>query len=334
MVPVMEAVERGISSKKLKNIIIGIFLVFVILFGILFFLNKNIINVFNNNLPFSSTPSFLFSIYGSGMNGVLKKPMGVTVAHNKIYITDTDNNRVQVFDYEGNFILKFGSAGTDNGQFKFPYGIAVDNKGDIYVSDFYNHNIQIFDQNGQYKRNFGIPNKDFSGPAGIAIDGNRLYLTDINESKIMIFDMSGKKLKEFGKSGKGKGELGAPNFLTINNNQIYVSEASNRRVQVFDQSGKSLYIFDERDPKDKAKKTSYLVNPRGIGIDGKGQVYVASKITSKIFIFNIKGKYQSSFGSMGIEDEQFNLPNGLFVDGQGRIYITDYGNERVNVYQN
>lgn len=106
------------------------------------------------------------------------------------------------------------------------------------------------------------------------------------------------------------------------------------RVQVFDKSGKSLYVFDERDPKDKAKKTTYLVNPRGIGIDGKGQVFVASKITSKIFIFNIKGKYKSSFGSMGVEDEQFNLPNGLFVDGQGRIYITDYGNERVNVYQN
>ncbi len=46
-----------------------------------------------------------------------------------------DNNRIQKFDSNGNFITKWGFKGTGDGQFDNPYGIAVDSSGNVYVAD-------------------------------------------------------------------------------------------------------------------------------------------------------------------------------------------------------
>ena len=43
-----------------------------------------------------------------------------------MYVADYGNNRIQKFDSNGNFITKWGSKGTGDGQFDYPTGIAVD----------------------------------------------------------------------------------------------------------------------------------------------------------------------------------------------------------------
>ena len=60
-----------------------------------------------------------------------------------VYVADSNNRRVQVFDSFGNFITKWGSTGTGDGQFLFPWGIAVDGSGNVYVGDQYS--VQVFE---------------------------------------------------------------------------------------------------------------------------------------------------------------------------------------------
>lgn len=55
-----------------------------------------------------------------------------------------ENNRVQVFDDQGNFLMKFGSYGKGKGQFNSPDGIAIDPFDIMYVADTDNHRIQVF----------------------------------------------------------------------------------------------------------------------------------------------------------------------------------------------
>ena len=67
-----------------------------------------------------------------------------------IIVSDSRNNRIQIFDSKGNFILTFGSLGEENGQCKNPHGICVDLNDNILVCDYDNYRIQIFDSNGKY----------------------------------------------------------------------------------------------------------------------------------------------------------------------------------------
>jgi len=325
------AQNSGWSLDKIKKIIGLIFLLTAGLFIFLYMVKTNPVGFLSNNLPFSLSteqPRFLFAIYGSGMNGGFNKPMEVTVVDGKIYVTDTGNKRVQVFDREGNAITQFGKAGNRAGEFSFPYGIAGDSKGLIYVSDMNNANISVFDGKGTFVKTL-VDRKSVIRPGGIYMAGNKLYVTDIGAGKVKVFDLNGRKLLEFGKPGKKEGELNSPNSITVAGNRVYVADSGNDRVQVFDPQGKYISTLGF----EQGKKASMFVNPRGIGVSG-GKVFVVSKVTNYVLALDKSGKKLFTWGGMGQEDEKFALPNGLFVDEDGRIYIADSVNQRVVVYQN
>ena len=58
--------------------------------------------------------------------------------------TDSKNNRIQKFDSNGTFITKWGSEGSDDGQFDGPKGIAIDSLVKVYVTDEGNNRVEVF----------------------------------------------------------------------------------------------------------------------------------------------------------------------------------------------
>jgi tripartite motif-containing protein 71 len=76
--------------------------------------------------------------------------IGVDSRQGNVYVADTGNNRVQMFDDYCKFITEWGSPGTANGQFNSPEGITVDKLGHIYVVDRGNDRIEKFDRNGTF----------------------------------------------------------------------------------------------------------------------------------------------------------------------------------------
>ena len=88
-----------------------------------------------------------FGTYGSG-DGQFKDPTDITIGKSdNIYVTDQNNNRVEIFDSKGNFLSEFGTFGSGDGQFADPLGIAVDKSGNIYVVDQNNERVEIFSTN-------------------------------------------------------------------------------------------------------------------------------------------------------------------------------------------
>jgi sugar lactone lactonase YvrE len=136
---------------------------------------------------------------GSG-NGEFHYPTHIFIGKDRlIYVTDSLNFRVQIFDREGHFLSSFGKPGDASGNFAKPKGIAVDSEGHIYVSDSQFDNVQIFDRQGKLLLVFGDTGRSqgkMSLPAGIFIDENdKIYVADSYNNRIQIFQY----LKDVGK---------------------------------------------------------------------------------------------------------------------------------------
>ena len=61
-----------------------------------------------------------------------------------IFVSDSGNNRIQIFNPDGTFLRAFGRWGASTGEFKGLEGIAVNSKGNILVADRENHRVQMF----------------------------------------------------------------------------------------------------------------------------------------------------------------------------------------------
>ncbi len=311
-----------------------IFLINVAVFGFLFANQSQSIpsglQSFNNE---SVVPNFTNQIYAD-FSLTMEKPMDVTKTNEFIYVSDTNNQRVQVFDLTGTPLFVFGEKGNGPGQFNFPYGIAGDNKGQVYVADMYNGVISIHDAKGKFIKYFAqqmSKDKKMKSPAGLRIIQDLVYVTDIQANKVFVFDLSGKLMLEIGKNGDGPGQFIAPNAVTADaEGNIYVVDTGNQRVQKFNSKGKFLKMFNGSPSGDGE---SVFVNPRGIGISSRGTIYVVSNLTHLIHGFDQEGQQVNQFGGIGQEAGQLYLPNGLFIDDKDNIYVTDTLNQRVSVFK-
>lgn len=116
--------------------------------------------------------------------GDFAKPSGVAVdKEGNLYVADTLNNRIEIFDADGNFISTFGKNGDGPGYFARPKGVALDSDGHIWVADGVQDRIQVFTKEGQLLIALGghgsLPGQ-FQGLVNIAIDKqDRVFTTEI-----------------------------------------------------------------------------------------------------------------------------------------------------------
>lgn len=128
----------------------------------------------------------------NALPGTFGNPTNVAVdSENNIYVSDTFNARVQVFDADGQFVRMWGKRGANPGNFMRPKGIAVDPDDHIYVVDSEFNNVQIFDTEGRILMFFGdrgeTPGK-FMLATGITVDKqNRVIVTEQWTGRTQIF---------------------------------------------------------------------------------------------------------------------------------------------------
>lgn len=119
-------------------------------------------------------------------------PEGIAVdSEGNVYVTDTFNNRVEIFDADGGFISTFGKNGDGPGHFERPKGIVVDCDGHIWVADSAQDRVKVFDKSGRLLIYFGehgeYPGR-FMGVFGLAIDkNNRVITSEIFPGRIQMF---------------------------------------------------------------------------------------------------------------------------------------------------
>ncbi len=125
--------------------------------------------------------------------GDFARPAGVAVDQDgNLYVADTLNNRIEIFDGDGKFIREFGKAGDGPGYFSRPKGVAIDSDNHIWVTDGMQDRVHVFNQEAQLLISFGghglLPGQ-FQGLVGIAIDSktNRVFTSEIFPGRVQQF---------------------------------------------------------------------------------------------------------------------------------------------------
>jgi DNA-binding beta-propeller fold protein YncE len=108
-----------------------------------------------------------------------------------LYVADTLNNRVEIFDGDGQFIKTFGKAGDGPGFFARPKGIALDKDDHIWVADGFQDRVQVFNKEGQlltYLGGHGNLPGQFAALCGITIDkNNRVFTSEQYPGRVQQF---------------------------------------------------------------------------------------------------------------------------------------------------
>ena len=231
------------------------------------------------------------------------------------------------------FVHKWGSKGSGDGQFSSPYGIAVESAGNVYVVDSNNDRIQKFSASGGFLAKWGSKGSgdgQFNYPWGIAVDSTgNVYVADSYNHRIQKFSASGGFLAKWGSYGISDGQFEFPSGIAVDSvGNVYVAEQSNNRIQKFSASGGFLAKWGS-----KGSGDGQFSSPWGIAVDSAGNVYVVDCNNNRIQKFSALGEFLAKWGSQGSGDGQFSYQRGIAVDHEGNVYVADSYNNRIQKFK-
>ncbi len=251
-------------------------------------------------------------------DGQFNKPLAIARDQlGKFYVVDSGNQRVQIFDDDGEFQSKFGSSDSSlDGYLGSAEGIVIqESTREILVSNIQKDSISVFDSSGNFMFEFD-GNDDFKNPTHMIIDNTDqiLYVSDSGNDRIVIFELvTGTNcpagtdedvdgvcfVEEFGTTGSDEGEFDGPAGLAYDsdNDLLYVADTDNDRIQVFE-------IVEGN------------TCPAGTDEVVDGVCFV------------------EEFGKTGNGDGEFNKPTGIALDQTNDLLVVaDSDNGRVQVFE-
>jgi len=155
----------------------------------------------NEIYKFDNSGRLIGSIGGYGWDiEAFDEPIDIFATPLNIYVADKNNNRIQIFDRELNFLSIFKTHENEAQEFSFSYPtcVAISTNGDLLILDSDNSRILKYDLNGNYLQqigNFDSGSYKLNNPVKFSIsrDG-KIYVLDGNE--IFIFDQFGTGLSK------------------------------------------------------------------------------------------------------------------------------------------
>ena len=252
-------------------------------------------------------------------------PGGVAVDRTgRVWVSDPQNNCVVLFSSAGEYVERFGRAGSAAGDFMRPHGIATDLEGLIYIADTGNNRIQVLGPDGKPRLAFGERGSgagQLNTPWGLAVSP---------DGAVIVGDKGNKRLQLFSKSGiflHGIDTAAETEDIAVDAaGRLYALNAKTRQVDQWSAAGQPLRSFSGAEPGRKA-----FVKPAGLAVDLNGLIYVADRGTHQIREMDSKGRTTGLFGRAGTGDGEFRSPEGLAVSGDN-VYAADSAARRVSIF--
>jgi hypothetical protein len=168
----------------------------------------------------------------------LDRPTGIAALDGlrRLYVVDTGDHTVKVFDYEGNLVATIGEQAEPPAGLNFPTFATAAGADAVLVNDALNYRIKRFDGDGVLMSMFGEEGDGpgaFSRPKGLAVDSDgHIYVVDNLFDNVQVFDVEGQLLVVVGDGGQNPGQFWSPGGIDIVNDTIYIADTFNNRIQI------------------------------------------------------------------------------------------------------
>lgn len=302
-------------------------------------------------------------------------PHGLVVdANRNVYVADTQNPAIRKITPAGIVSTIAGGRGRwgsadgpgATASFNSPWGIAIDQQGNLYIADTYNYKIRKIDATGYVSTLAGTGTRgsldgaafsaQFSEPSSLALDGaGNIYVCDMANHTIRRIATDGMVATIAGVAGvpgyaDGSGanaRFNRPVGLAIDSlGNIYVADTQNHCIRklILSSSGyivKTLAGSTAFGYSDGVMSNARFYHPEGIAVDGRGNIYVGEAGNNSIRLVTPGGSVSSIGGYLnpGSSDgtgssASFNTPRGLAVTTDGDLYVADCLNSTIRYASN
>lgn len=250
------------------------------------------------------------------------RPIDIGTVKGKIYISDRLHKKILIVDLVKNEFDHIRDQGV--GAIREPAGIWVSNDDVKYLADMGRKQILVFDSNNEFLTVYGETGQ-FEKPVNVAVDGERIYVTDVAKNKILVVDKkSGKTIQEIGDVGREEGKFFKPSYITLDHEgNLYVTDSFNFRVQMFDSTGKFVKVIGFH-----GDSLGAFSRPKGLAIDKEKHLYVVDAAFENIQIFDVDAaRLLLFFGGHGTGPGSMELPAGLHIDRHNIDYFQKYADK-------
>ena len=212
---------------------------------------------------FSCNGDYLFMF-----NEKMKEPAGICISQNKVFVTQSTDHCINMYELEGKLIQSVGSEGNGEAQFNRPHGLDVsDRNNNIYVCDRDNHRIQILTEELKYHFMLGIDLLKY--PLDVKVTRDRVLVLADSDPCMFVFNSDNVLTNRLITGGDGK-QTNFPFCFDIDREyNIIMSDYSNHCVYVLNQEGEQIHKFGK-----EGQGIGEFYHPFGIALDNTGRIIV------------------------------------------------------------
>jgi len=267
----------------------------------------------------------------------------VDAASNRLFIADSNHNRIVICDTGGvvQDCAGAGGIGNDDGSFDVatfhhPQGMCLVGKA-LFVADTENHLIRILDLRSRHVRTFPLGNTRLNSPWDLVALGNAIYIAMAGSHQIWKLALDSNTIEPFAGSGREalidgplmSAAMAQPGGITTDGERLYVADSETSSIrsisvgaggEVQTLVGMGLFEFGDVDgPGDEAR----MQHPLGI-VYCQGMLYVADTYNGKVRKVNpITREVSAQAGG-------FEEPGGISADGT-RLYVADTNSHTIKI---
>ena len=217
-------------------------------------------------------------------------------------------------------VITGGSRGRE--PFVKPFGIAVDEAGNLCLTDTGTNVVWFFDRRQRRGTRWEqIDRVRFIQPVAVAKAEGVLYVADSGLRQVVAFDESGRS--RFRLTDQCERPVG----LAVAEGRLYVVDSATHSVAMFDRSGRACGKFGKR-----GAGPGEFNFPTHVAVDALGRIYVTDAMNARVQVFTGDGQYLNAIGSVGDGSGHFSRPKGVAVDPLGHVYVTDALFDNVQIF--